>query len=357
MDKLPSTHAIACDIKDVDEAESIFDAITYSKGFAVMKQLYELIGDEIFKEAIGNYFKKYAFKNTTLSDLLTEFQEVINIKHKDNLKEMKHLDLEQFKNDWIENAGQNQIQCEWDTNEKSPNCKLTCTQSATQEKFPVQRFHKINIGFYNNDGELVETKKVIIQNKKETLLEFDNSPERNIACIIPNIGDLGFIKGKLDINSLNWVKFNVNLIKDKSTKYLIFTALYDAVYDMDNFTSIEFIELALNQYTSIANIQIIDPLVTHILSFDYLPLDKIGVYRSKIFNKLLELIKIGYEDNKSIDRKFYATLLDNYVETDSDLKVLVEWLNENYPELEGWYPNIIQKWGIVFRMNCKKHLF
>jgi aminopeptidase N len=47
-DSLPSTHPIACHIQDVSAAESIFDRITYNKGCAVMRQLYEVIGRETF---------------------------------------------------------------------------------------------------------------------------------------------------------------------------------------------------------------------------------------------------------------------------------------------------------------------
>lgn len=51
-------------------ADSIFDGITYSKGAAVMKQLYFILGHELFGNALKMYFEKYSFSNATLFDFL-----------------------------------------------------------------------------------------------------------------------------------------------------------------------------------------------------------------------------------------------------------------------------------------------
>ena len=45
--------------------------ITYSKGAKVVKQLYFLIGHELFSQNVGEYFKHFAHKNTTLNDFLS----------------------------------------------------------------------------------------------------------------------------------------------------------------------------------------------------------------------------------------------------------------------------------------------
>ena len=43
-DKRDTTHPIASVVENTSKADSIFDGITYSKGAAVLKQLYFLIG-------------------------------------------------------------------------------------------------------------------------------------------------------------------------------------------------------------------------------------------------------------------------------------------------------------------------
>jgi aminopeptidase N len=38
-DEFQTTHPVAADVKDTEDAENIFDGISYSKGGAIMKQL------------------------------------------------------------------------------------------------------------------------------------------------------------------------------------------------------------------------------------------------------------------------------------------------------------------------------
>lgn len=54
-----TTHPIACKVPNTSMADSIFDGITYSKGAAVMKQLYFILGHDLFGKALKMYFDKY----------------------------------------------------------------------------------------------------------------------------------------------------------------------------------------------------------------------------------------------------------------------------------------------------------
>ena len=51
-----TTHPIYADVKNTDEADNIFDGITYSKGAALLKQLFFTMGEEKFSNALGKYF-------------------------------------------------------------------------------------------------------------------------------------------------------------------------------------------------------------------------------------------------------------------------------------------------------------
>lgn len=70
QDSETSTHPISGDVKDTEAATTIFDGITYSKGASTLKCLLSIIGEENFSKAMENYFNKFAYGNTTLSDLL-----------------------------------------------------------------------------------------------------------------------------------------------------------------------------------------------------------------------------------------------------------------------------------------------
>jgi aminopeptidase N len=51
-------------------ADGIFDAITYNKGGACLRQLMALVGEDGFSKGLKSYFTDLAFKNSTLDDLM-----------------------------------------------------------------------------------------------------------------------------------------------------------------------------------------------------------------------------------------------------------------------------------------------
>ncbi len=72
QDQLPSTHPIAANMPDLDSVYENFDGITYAKGASALRQLVAWVGEENFLKGLKAYFDKHAWKNTELSDLLTE---------------------------------------------------------------------------------------------------------------------------------------------------------------------------------------------------------------------------------------------------------------------------------------------
>lgn len=69
LDSLRSSHPIEVPIKRADEVNEIFDAISYSKGSAVIRMLSTYLGEDIFMEGIRKYIKKHQFGNTRTQDL------------------------------------------------------------------------------------------------------------------------------------------------------------------------------------------------------------------------------------------------------------------------------------------------
>ncbi len=145
-DQLDSTHPIAGDVDNTDVASSIFDGITYNKGSAVLRQLMAIIGEESFSNALENYFHKHAYKNTDLDDLLFEFD--LELKKNPNNK----IDINQWKQDWINQAGLNQLEVVREENTD----EVLLKQTACRKDHCTIRNHFINIGFYGEDLELVD---------------------------------------------------------------------------------------------------------------------------------------------------------------------------------------------------------
>jgi puromycin-sensitive aminopeptidase len=69
MDQLPSTHPIRTPISSPAEANEAFDAITYSKGAAVLRMLEQYLGEEPFRRGVAAYLQSHKYGNTQADDL------------------------------------------------------------------------------------------------------------------------------------------------------------------------------------------------------------------------------------------------------------------------------------------------
>jgi aminopeptidase N len=96
-DQGPASHPIRLPIRDVDEAATIFDAITYPKGASVLQQLMIYVGEERFAAGMKDYFGRHAWGNTTLQDLV------------DALAAASGRDLDPWREGWLETAGTDRL--------------------------------------------------------------------------------------------------------------------------------------------------------------------------------------------------------------------------------------------------------
>jgi len=96
-DQGPGSHPIRQPIRNVAEAESIFDAITYPKGASVLKQLMVYVGEENFRAGMTAYFARHAWGSTTLQDLI------------DALAAASGRDLDAWRAGWLDTAGTDQL--------------------------------------------------------------------------------------------------------------------------------------------------------------------------------------------------------------------------------------------------------
>jgi aminopeptidase N len=71
-DALSTTHPIVQHIHTVEQASQAFDAITYSKGEAVISMLESYVGEDAWRTGVRAYMKAHAYGNTTSDDLWRE---------------------------------------------------------------------------------------------------------------------------------------------------------------------------------------------------------------------------------------------------------------------------------------------
>ena len=69
IDGLRSTRPVEFAVGRPEEAEAMFDVLTYQKGGAVLRMLEQYIGPETFRKGISHYLTIHAYANTETGDL------------------------------------------------------------------------------------------------------------------------------------------------------------------------------------------------------------------------------------------------------------------------------------------------
>ena len=69
LDALRSSHPIQVPIKNAEEVEQVFDAISYCKGGSVVRMVHAVVGEKHFVDGLRSYMKEFQYGNATTDDL------------------------------------------------------------------------------------------------------------------------------------------------------------------------------------------------------------------------------------------------------------------------------------------------
>ena len=76
IDSLHATRPIEYEVVSPDDAEGMFDLLTYEKGGSVLRMLELYLGPEVFRDGIRHYLKDHAYGNTVTNDLWNSLEAV-----------------------------------------------------------------------------------------------------------------------------------------------------------------------------------------------------------------------------------------------------------------------------------------
>jgi len=76
VDGLHSTRPIEYEVRTPDEAEAMFDSLTYEKGGSVLRMVEQYLGPERFRDGVRHYLRTHAYGNTETTDLWDAIEEV-----------------------------------------------------------------------------------------------------------------------------------------------------------------------------------------------------------------------------------------------------------------------------------------
>ncbi|MGW3679828.1 aminopeptidase N [Streptomyces prasinus] len=230
QDQLPSTHPIMADIRDLDDVLVNFDGITYAKGASVLKQLVAYVGKDAFFSGVQAYFKRHAYGNTRLSDLLGA------------LEETSGRDLSAWSKKWLETAGINVLRPEIETD--GADGTGTITSFAIRQEAPALpagakgestlRPHRIAVGLYDLDaasGKLVRVDRVELDVDGELTSVPELVGKARPAVVLLNDDDLSYAKVRLDERSLAFVTEHLGDFEASLPRALCWASAWDMTRD------------------------------------------------------------------------------------------------------------------------------
>ncbi len=232
QDQLPTTHPIVADIGDLEDVEVNFDGITYAKGASVLKQLVAYVGEAEFIQGIRQYFKKHAWQNTQLTDLLQE------------LESASGRDLKDWSAQWLEQAGVNTLTPVLELSPDGRFSSVDIAQTAVAEH-PSLRVHRIAIGCYHlADGKLVRRQRIELDLAGALTPVPELVGVEQPDLLLLNDDDLAYTKIRLDPRSLATSSTNLEAFTDSMPRALVLGAAWDMLRDAES-TAHSFVELGL----------------------------------------------------------------------------------------------------------------
>ncbi|MEW1779309.1 aminopeptidase N [Streptomyces sp. NPDC086777] len=218
-DQLPSTHPITADIRDLQDAKLNFDGITYAKGASVLKQLVAYVGQDAFLEGARRYFKRNAYGNTRLGDLLSV------------LAETSGRDMGAWAGKWLQTAGVNSLTPQVLLDADGRVAELAVLQEAA-ESHPELRPHRVAIGLYRlEDGDLVRYARAEadVDGPRTVITELAGADAPELVLV--NDDDLTYCKIRFDETSLATLRDRLGSLTDPLARALCWSALWNLTRD------------------------------------------------------------------------------------------------------------------------------
>ncbi|MGW0902476.1 aminopeptidase N [Streptomyces sp. NPDC002853] len=219
-DQLPSTHPVTADIRDLEDAKLNFDGITYAKGASVLKQLVAYAGRDAFLEGARRYFKRHAYGNTRLGDLLSV------------LEETSGRDMASWSQSWLQTAGVNSLTPQVILNAEGRITELSVLQEAA-ESHPELRPHRVAVGLYRRtpEGELTRYARAELDVEGPRTVVSELAGEEAPDLVLVNDDDLTYCKIRFDENSLDTLRAHLGDITDPLARALCWSALWNLTRD------------------------------------------------------------------------------------------------------------------------------
>jgi aminopeptidase N len=336
-DQLSTTHPIHTHVNDTGETETNFDGISYSKGSAVLKQLYFLVGHDCFQAALQKYMQEFKFSNAVFDDLIRFLDSEVRERGLD-------IDLNEWAESWVNTSGLNELSPHIYLDSEGKVSSLVIKQAPALQAHPTLRKHKIIIEVFDSDLISLRKEAVMIQNTEYTELHQFNGLK--VSCVILNVSDWGYCKVVLDDLSLNTLKRHLSKLPEGLTRQLVWRSLFDMVRDI-KISGVEFLEsaihlLPLEQDSNIVNYVL---EISSAALYNYVPE---GHNKERLAQQLLNIVIDKIRSAPSVqDSVVFQKRVVMYLYHHDDINTAVTWVLNDDTGIEGFKLGQLDRWDII----------
>ncbi|MEE2884427.1 MAG: M1 family metallopeptidase [Chloroflexota bacterium] len=304
LDGLKNSHPIEQEVKNPAEIGQLFDAVSYSKGGAILRMLEQFLGEEQFRTGLNLYMNRHTYGNATTSDLWKAMEDESNVP------------VASIMDSWVQQIGYPVIDARVSRETKS--IKLEISQ---------QRF------VYENIMQSETSDKTLWQIPLGIRLQNDSQTHMNLIkdesnFINIDIGQEDSVEQWIKVNALQTGFFRVKYSPEEQTRLLdpiknqMLPAADRLGLQNDAFalmrsghiSATEFLSVA-EAYTNETNASVCEDLAANLSTFDYLIWNEpyypvFQEFALKIFDALAE--KVGWEsepDEGHLDALLRTTVL------------------------------------------------
>ncbi len=216
QDQLTTTHPVATSVEHTDQAVGNFDAITYEKGAAVIKQLVAALGDDAFRRGLHAYIERHAWGNATLDDFLAA------------LGAAAGQPLDRWAGLWLQTSSLNTIDARWSVADGRIEM-LELRQRAPQDHDTL-RPHATTVALVSSDGAgglSVEGIPVNIADERQSVSEAAGRPAP--LFVYANHGDHDYALAELDPTSLDFALQRLPELPEPLLRQQVWSTLWEMV--------------------------------------------------------------------------------------------------------------------------------
>jgi aminopeptidase N len=297
QDQLASTHPIVADIRDLEDVEVNFDGITYAKGAAVLKQLVHWVGEPAFDEGLRSYFRKHAWGNTTLADLLAE------------LETTSGRDLDAWAAQWLRTSGVGTLRPDVEDGPDGTMAAVRVRQAGAAVGDPRLRPHRLAVGGYDVvDGRLRRTSRAELDIDGEVTDVPQLAGKPRPALLLVNDDDLAYAKIRLDEPSQATAIAHLSDFEESLPATLVWNAAWDQTRDAE-MPGRTFVDLILGNVSSVGDPSVAQTLLRQLagtLEFYVAPEHRVGTLTATAdrLQVLLEAAEPGSDMQLLMARSF-----------------------------------------------------